>query len=74
MTPESSCPPRMTRNIRLLESFSPETLNDDTLVRDWTEMFTMWPTKPTPGLRCQIDVGPTTNRLPLTEVLRRRRW
>ena len=48
---------------RLLESFSPATLNDDTLVRDWTEIFTMWPTKRTPGLRCQIDVSPTNNRL-----------
>ena len=27
-------------------------------------MFTMWPIKPTPGLRCQLDVGPTGNRLP----------
>ena len=50
--------------IRLLESFSPKTLNDDTAVRDWIEMFTMWPVKPTPGLRCQLDVGPDGNRLP----------
>jgi pimeloyl-ACP methyl ester carboxylesterase len=49
--------------VRLLESFSPKTLNDDKLVRDWADMFTTWPTKSTPGLRCQIDVGPTTNRL-----------
>ena len=27
-------------------------------------MFTMWPTKPTPGLRAQIDVAPEGNRLP----------
>ena len=26
-------------------------------------VITMWPTKRTPGLRCQIDVSPTTNRL-----------
>ncbi len=37
--------------VRLLESFSPKTLNDDVAVRDWIDMFTMWPTKPTPGLR-----------------------
>jgi pimeloyl-ACP methyl ester carboxylesterase len=49
--------------IRLMESFSPTTLNNDALLRDWAEMFTMWPTKPTPGLRCQIVVGPTDNRL-----------
>ena len=27
-------------------------------------MFTMWPTKPTPGLRAQLDIGPRDNRLP----------
>jgi pimeloyl-ACP methyl ester carboxylesterase len=50
--------------VRLLESFSPKTLNDDALVRDWIDMFTMWPTKSTPGLRAQTDVGPRDNRLP----------
>lgn len=50
--------------VRLLESFSPKTLNDDVAVRDWIDMFTMWPTKPTPGFRCQLDVAPVGNRLP----------
>ncbi len=50
--------------VRLLESFSPKTLNDDAMVRDWADMFTMWPTRPTPGLRCQTGIGPTENRLP----------
>jgi pimeloyl-ACP methyl ester carboxylesterase len=50
--------------MRLLESFSPKTLSDDRAVGDWIEMFTMWPTKPTPGLRAQLDVGPDGNRLP----------
>jgi pimeloyl-ACP methyl ester carboxylesterase len=50
--------------VRLLESFSPKTLNDDVAVRDWAAMFTMWPTKPTPGLRAQTSVGPQDNRLP----------
>jgi len=50
--------------VRLLESFSPKTLNDDVAVRDWIDMFTMWPTKSTPGLRAQTDVGPRDNRLP----------
>jgi pimeloyl-ACP methyl ester carboxylesterase len=27
-------------------------------------MFTMWPTKPTPGLRTQLGVRPHGNRLP----------
>ncbi len=57
-------PAKYDAKIRLLDSFSPKTLNDDTLVREWAEMFTIWPTKPTPGLRCQTDVGPTSNRLP----------
>jgi len=49
---------------RLLESFSRKTLNDDTAVGDWIAMFSMWPIKQTPGLRCQLDVAPLTNRLP----------
>ena len=50
--------------VRLLESFSPKTINDDAAVRDWIDMFTMWPTKSTPGLRTQADIGPRGNRLP----------
>lgn len=50
--------------LRLLESFSPATLNDDLAVRDWIDTFTMWPNKPTPGTRAQLDVGPHANRLP----------
>lgn len=57
-------PPEMDAKIRLLENFSPATLNDDTKVRDWIEMFTMWPTKQTPGLRRQLECGPVGNRLP----------
>jgi O-succinylbenzoate synthase len=48
---------------RLLENFSRKTLNDDHAVEDWIAMFSMWPTKSTPGLRCQLDVAPQTNRL-----------
>ena len=50
--------------VRLLESFSPKTLNDDAAVRDWIDMFTMWPIKPTPGLHAQTEVRPQDNRLP----------
>jgi pimeloyl-ACP methyl ester carboxylesterase len=57
-------PPSYEAKVRLLESFSPKTLNDDAVVRDWIDMFTMWPTKSTPGLRAQTDVGPRGNRLP----------
>lgn len=50
--------------VRLLESFSPKTLNDDRAVADWIDMFTIWPTKQTPGLDCQREVSPVDNRLP----------
>lgn len=49
---------------RLLESFSPKTLNNDAVVEDWIGMFTLFPIKPTPGLACQLNVAPQTNRLP----------
>ncbi|MEW5812255.1 MAG: alpha/beta hydrolase [Actinomycetota bacterium] len=49
--------------VRLLESFSPKTLNDDHAVRDWIDMFTMWPQKPTPGMRTQLSIAPQSSRL-----------
>jgi pimeloyl-ACP methyl ester carboxylesterase len=50
--------------IRMLESFSPKTLDDDQAASDWISMFSMWPSKPSRGLRCQLDVAPLDNRLP----------
>lgn len=50
--------------VRLLESFSRKTLNDDVAVSDWIAMFNTWPVKHTRGLRCQLDISPDTNRLP----------
>lgn len=49
--------------VRLLESFSPKTLNDDNAVRDWIDMFTMWPQKPTPGMATQLHIAPQGSRL-----------
>lgn len=49
---------------RLLENFSRKTLNDDAAIADWIAMFNMWPTKLTPGFRCQLDAAPHENRLP----------
>ncbi|ART68123.1 bromoperoxidase [Mycobacterium dioxanotrophicus] len=63
-------PPTFDAKVRMLESFSPKTLNNDVSARDWSEMFTMWPTKPTPGLRTQLDVGPDGNRLPAYAAIR----
>jgi pimeloyl-ACP methyl ester carboxylesterase len=60
----AALPASYAAKVRLLESFSPKTLNDDAAVRDWIDMFTMWPTKPTPGLSAQGDITPRENRLP----------
>lgn len=57
-------PASYAAKVRLLESFSRKTLNDDVAVEDWIAMFSMWPSKPTPGLRGQSGVCPQTNRLP----------
>jgi pimeloyl-ACP methyl ester carboxylesterase len=57
-------PPKYEAKVRLLESFSPKTINDEKAVRDWIDMFTMWPTKSTPGLRTQLTIAPEGNRLP----------
>ena len=58
-------PPSYEAKVRLLESFSPKTLNDDAKVSDWIDMFTMWPTKMTSGMQTHIGIGPRDNRLPV---------
>jgi pimeloyl-ACP methyl ester carboxylesterase len=57
-------PAKYSAKVRLLESFSPKTCNDDRAVSDWIDMFTFWPVKQTAGLRCQLGIAPDTNRLP----------
>jgi pimeloyl-ACP methyl ester carboxylesterase len=57
-------PPAYEAKIRLLEGFSRKTINDEKAVEDWITMFSTWPTKLTPGVRCQLNVTPLTNRLP----------
>ena len=57
-------PASYSAKLRLLESFSPATLNDDVAVRDWIDMFTMFPSKQTPGMRAQLSIAPEGNRLP----------
>lgn len=56
-------PPTYEAKLRLLDSFSPKTLNDDRRVRDWIDTFTMWPAMSTPGLRAQYGVAPKSDRL-----------
>lgn len=58
-------PPDYSAKIRMLESFSPTTLNDDRIAGDWIEMFTMWPERITPGALAQLNVAPYENRLPV---------
>lgn len=55
--------------LRLLENFSPKTLNDDRAAQDWIDTFTMWPTKPTPGIRAQYGVAPQSDRLGVYKVI-----
>ena len=57
-------PPTYEAKLRLLDGFSPKTLNDDKAVEDWIDTFTMWPTTSTPGVRAQFAVAPEQNRLP----------
>ncbi|MFV0496400.1 alpha/beta fold hydrolase [Mycobacterium sp.] len=56
-------PPSYVAKSRLLENFSRKTLNNDTAVEDWIAMFSMWPTRLTPGFRTQLDIAPQENRL-----------
>ncbi|OBK81636.1 alpha/beta hydrolase [Mycobacterium sp. 1164985.4] len=62
-------PPRYEAKLRLLENFSPTTLNNDEAVQDWIDTFTMWPTKSTPGIRAQYGVAPSNNRLRVYKVI-----
>ena len=67
-------PPAYAAKVRVLENFSPKTINDAQLIDEWFEMFTAFPLKRTPGWRAQLSVVPTQNRLPAyrsiaTEVL-----
>lgn len=57
-------PPSYEAKLRLLEGFSPKTLNDEAAVQDWIDTFTLWPTNSTSGIRAQYDVAPVTDRLP----------
>lgn len=50
--------------LRLIENFSPKTLNNEDSVRDWIDTFTRWPAKLTPGIRAQYSVAPQRDRRP----------
>jgi pimeloyl-ACP methyl ester carboxylesterase len=56
-------PASYAAKLRVIEGFSPATLNDDKAVEEWIDTFTMWPATPTPGVRAQFGVSPERNRL-----------
>jgi pimeloyl-ACP methyl ester carboxylesterase len=55
--------------LRLIESFSPKTLNNEDSVRDWIDTFTVWPPKLTPGIRAQYGVAPPSDRRPAYRMI-----
>ena len=57
-------PAAYAAKVRVLENFSPRTINDEKAIGEWLEMFTVFPLKRTPGWRAQLTVVPTENRLP----------
>lgn len=62
-------PVNYSAKIRVMEGFSPKTLNDDRAVQEWIDTFTMWPTTSTPGVRAQFGIAPETNRLPAYQAI-----
>lgn len=58
----TTVPARYQAKMRLLESFSPTTLNDDTKIRDWIDMFTLWPESSSPGIAHQRAIVPGPDR------------
>ena len=57
-------PAAYAAKVRVLENFSPRTINDEKAIGEWLEMFTVFPLKRTPGWRAQLTVVPMENRLP----------
>jgi pimeloyl-ACP methyl ester carboxylesterase len=57
-------PAAYAAKVRVLENFSPKTINDDKVVGDWFDMFAAFPLKRTPGWHAQLTVMPHENRLP----------
>jgi len=56
-------PPAYAAKVRVLENFSPKTVNDEKVIGDWIDMFTAFPVKRTPGWYGQLNVYPRGNRL-----------
>ena len=73
--PGFELPPTYDAKIRLLENFSPKTLNNDKVVADWIGMFNDVADQDHPGLIAhKARSRRRTTGCPLTEALLRRRW
>ena len=57
-------PPAYAAKVRVLENFSPKTINDGKVASDWFDMFAAFPLKRTAGWQAQLTVAPRENRLP----------
>ena len=65
---EIKLPPAYAAKVRVLENFSPKTINDEKAIGDWMEMFTAFPIKRTPGLARPargLPQGEPADRLPV---------
>jgi pimeloyl-ACP methyl ester carboxylesterase len=62
-------PASYAAKLRVIEGFSPRTLNDDRAVEEWIDTFTMWPARSTPGVRAQFGIAPEGNRLPAYQAI-----
>lgn len=62
-------PVNYAAKLRVMEGFSPKTLNDDDAVAEWIDTFTMWPAASTPGVRAQFRIAPESNRLPAYQAI-----
>lgn len=60
---EIDLPPSFGAKVRILENFSPKTINSP-MIEEWVQMFTAFPLKRTLGWRAQLGVAPLENRLP----------
>ncbi|MGW7276062.1 alpha/beta fold hydrolase [Streptomyces sp. NPDC054864] len=56
-------PPKYVAVVRAMEFLSPATLDDDTAVKDWLELFEMAPVADGPGYRAQLGVTMAPGRL-----------
>ena len=67
-------PPEYAAKVRVLENFSPRTINDETVIADWIDMFTAFPIKRTPGWEAQLTVSPRATGCRPTGRSRPRCW